>query len=162
MSTKKAKVVDSQGTMVADSQDTASSEEEDINIREGSEKEFFYNNHWRWHPKLFPHKDELQRVAVWVRIPGLPIEYYDRHILWRIGSSLGHILKINSNTIRQTPICLETMNFELRERSLLGYVLRLNLRKYGHCKDECKLVPRDKHVETNAEEVNGGNPMEEE
>ncbi|GAU16899.1 hypothetical protein TSUD_368490 [Trifolium subterraneum] len=34
----------------------------------------------RWQPKLFLKEDELKRVQV----PGLPIEYYDKNILWRI------------------------------------------------------------------------------
>ncbi|KAJ1408029.1 hypothetical protein SESBI_23885 [Sesbania bispinosa] len=55
----------------------------------------------KWHPEFFPSQDEFKRVAVWVRIPGLPIEYYDKHILWRIGSSLGFMLKIDNNTLRQ-------------------------------------------------------------
>ncbi|KAJ1378036.1 hypothetical protein SESBI_48250 [Sesbania bispinosa] len=47
----------------------------------------------KWHPQFFPQEDELKRVAVWVCVPGLPIEYYDHHILWRVGGSLGNMLK---------------------------------------------------------------------
>lgn len=35
----------------------------------------------RWQPEFFPFEDEFKRVAVWVRIRGLPIEYYNKHIL---------------------------------------------------------------------------------
>ncbi|KAJ1394891.1 hypothetical protein SESBI_33832 [Sesbania bispinosa] len=38
----------------------------------------------RWQPSFFPLEDDLRRVAVWVRIPGLPIEFYDRRVLRRI------------------------------------------------------------------------------
>ncbi|KAJ1425768.1 Ribonuclease H-like superfamily [Sesbania bispinosa] len=38
----------------------------------------------RWRPEFFPFEDKLERVAVWIRIPGLPVEYYNRKILWRI------------------------------------------------------------------------------
>ncbi|KAJ1420510.1 hypothetical protein SESBI_14254 [Sesbania bispinosa] len=31
----------------------------------------------RWKPCFFPLEDELKRVAVWVRIPGLPLAYWE-------------------------------------------------------------------------------------
>ncbi|KAJ1418153.1 hypothetical protein SESBI_16112 [Sesbania bispinosa] len=40
----------------------------------------------KWQPNFFPFEDELKRVAVWIRIPGLPFEYYDHTILWRIAN----------------------------------------------------------------------------
>ncbi|KAJ1430357.1 hypothetical protein SESBI_07851 [Sesbania bispinosa] len=55
----------------------------------------------RWQPKYFPLEDDLRSVAVWVRIPGLPIEFYDKRILWRIGNVLGKTVKIASNTLRE-------------------------------------------------------------
>ncbi|KAJ1432901.1 hypothetical protein SESBI_06444 [Sesbania bispinosa] len=47
----------------------------------------------RWQPEFNPFTDELKRVAVWIRIPGLPIEYYDRHVLWRIGGAASSSLE---------------------------------------------------------------------
>lgn len=35
-----------------------------------------------------------------MRVPGLPIEYYTKHILWRIGDCLGHMLSIDENTLK--------------------------------------------------------------
>lgn len=55
----------------------------------------------RWRPEFRPFEDELKRVAVWIRIPGLPIEYYDRKVLWRIGNCLGHTIKVDGNTLRR-------------------------------------------------------------
>lgn len=43
----------------------------------------------RWHLEFFLMEDELKWVAVWLWVPGLPIEYYMKHILWRIGDCLG-------------------------------------------------------------------------
>lgn len=53
----------------------------------------------RWRPKFFPFEDEFKRVAVWIRVLGLPIEYYNKHILWRIGERLGQTIKIDDNTL---------------------------------------------------------------
>ncbi|KAJ1406035.1 hypothetical protein SESBI_25487 [Sesbania bispinosa] len=42
----------------------------------------------KWHLKFFPSQNDFKWVAVWVRVPGLPIDYYDKHILWRIGNGI--------------------------------------------------------------------------
>ncbi|KAI8005648.1 hypothetical protein LOK49_LG07G00964 [Camellia lanceoleosa] len=40
----------------------------------------------------------LSTTVVWARLQSLPIEYYDHHILRRIGSKLGKLLKIDVHT----------------------------------------------------------------
>lgn len=55
----------------------------------------------RWHPEFFPFEDDHRKVAVWVRISGLLIEYYDKHILWRMGNCLGCSMHIDSNTLKE-------------------------------------------------------------
>ncbi|KAJ1396390.1 hypothetical protein SESBI_32609 [Sesbania bispinosa] len=45
-------------------------------------------------------EDELKRVAVWVRVPGLLMEFYDREILWKIGNVLGKTVRVDSNTLK--------------------------------------------------------------
>ena len=37
-------------------------------------------------------------MAVWVRFPELPIEFYDATVLKQIGSAIGHVLRIDSFT----------------------------------------------------------------
>ncbi|KAJ1428156.1 Zinc finger, CCHC-type [Sesbania bispinosa] len=54
----------------------------------------------KWQPHFFPGEDELKRVAVWVRVPGLPMEFYDREILWKIGNMLGKTVRVDSNTLK--------------------------------------------------------------
>lgn len=49
----------------------------------------------RWKLEFLPYEDKFKRVAVWIRIPRLPIEYYDRKVLWRIGNSLGYTIKVD-------------------------------------------------------------------
>ncbi|KAJ1403340.1 Zinc finger, CCHC-type [Sesbania bispinosa] len=55
----------------------------------------------RRRPEFQPFEEAFKRVSVWIRVPGLPIEYYDGHILWRIGDVVGHTIKIDPNTLRQ-------------------------------------------------------------
>ncbi|KAJ1441395.1 Ribonuclease H-like superfamily [Sesbania bispinosa] len=54
----------------------------------------------RWKPEFLPYEDELKRVSVCIRIPELPIEYYDNHVLWRIGDVVGRTVKVDANTSR--------------------------------------------------------------
>ncbi|KAJ1377243.1 hypothetical protein SESBI_49098 [Sesbania bispinosa] len=53
----------------------------------------------RWRPEFFPFEDDMKHVAVWVRIPGLPVEYYDSKILLRIGNSIDKTMKIDGNSL---------------------------------------------------------------
>jgi hypothetical protein len=52
----------------------------------------------RWSKLFFQEAAMLSKVAVWLRIPKLPLELYNAEFLWRIGSSLGTMLKIDRLT----------------------------------------------------------------
>lgn len=47
------------------------------------------------------YKDIWRKQVVWIRIPNLPIKYYNKHILWRAGNSMGKVIKVDSHTIRK-------------------------------------------------------------
>ncbi|KAJ1428917.1 hypothetical protein SESBI_08631 [Sesbania bispinosa] len=120
----------------------------------------------RWQPNFFPFQDELKRVAVWIRVPGLPMEYYDRNILWRIGDTLGKTVKIDSNTLKPKDgcwgqsttemgkfarLCIEVdlrkvliTKFELHGRNYSVeyeglYLVCFGCGRYAHRKDSCPL-----------------------
>ncbi|KAJ1380290.1 Zinc finger, CCHC-type [Sesbania bispinosa] len=121
----------------------------------------------KWHPEIFPFEDELRRVAVWIRIPSLPIEYYDRTILSRIGDSLGKTVRVDSNTLKpKNGVWDETVtergkfarlsievdlkqplisSFELLGRSYTVeyeglHLICFNCGMFGHRKDECPSI----------------------
>ncbi|PNX59888.1 hypothetical protein L195_g051647 [Trifolium pratense] len=52
----------------------------------------------RWSKLFFQEAAMSSKVAVWLRIPKLPLELYNTEFLWRIGSSLGTMLKIDRVT----------------------------------------------------------------
>jgi hypothetical protein len=52
----------------------------------------------RWRPLFFQNMEISPRVVVWIRIPKLPLELYNAQFLWRIGSALGNMLKIDQIT----------------------------------------------------------------
>ncbi|XP_075111371.1 uncharacterized protein LOC142181759 [Nicotiana tabacum] len=68
---------------------------------------WFINRHFlsitRWEPNFVATKEKVTRSAVWVRLPQLPTEFYDRKILEKIGNAIGRLLKIDvctSTTLR--------------------------------------------------------------
>jgi hypothetical protein len=54
-----------------------------------------------WKPNFNPVSDTIKEVAVWMRISGLPIEYYDSQILRFIGNIVGKTVKVDKNTLTQ-------------------------------------------------------------
>lgn len=56
----------------------------------------------KWRPDFKPSSDEISEAAVWVRLPELPIEYFDRGVLLRIGGAIGVPLKLDISTEKQS------------------------------------------------------------
>ncbi|XP_061357986.1 uncharacterized protein LOC133302248 [Gastrolobium bilobum] len=55
----------------------------------------------QWRPFFDPYDETFRKLAVWIRIPGLPIEFYTTQHLWQIGNLFGKTLKIDHNSIRR-------------------------------------------------------------
>ena len=51
-----------------------------------------------WEPYIKASEATFSSVAVWVRLPELPIEFYDPEVLRKIGGAIGLVLKIDSYT----------------------------------------------------------------
>lgn len=52
----------------------------------------------QWHQNFDPLTASIDKVAVWVRFPGLPIEFYDSKFLMHLGNLIGKPLKVDSTT----------------------------------------------------------------
>lgn len=48
---------------------------------------------------FFPNNNSIEKLAVQVRIYGLPIEYYDSRVLTRIGNQIGKTIKVDKTTL---------------------------------------------------------------
>lgn len=48
-----------------------------------------------------PQEASIDRVVVWVRFSGLPIEYYDKKFLSAIGNRIGRTVRVDKNTSKQ-------------------------------------------------------------
>ena len=55
-----------------------------------------------WEPYFIASEAKLTSVAVWVRLPELPIEFYDAAVLREIGIVIGPVLRIDSYTASET------------------------------------------------------------
>nr|POE77164.1 uncharacterized protein CFP56_64448 [Quercus suber] len=51
-----------------------------------------------WEPCFKASEASFSSVAVWVRFPELPIEFYDRSVLLEIGKAIGPVMRIDSYT----------------------------------------------------------------
>ncbi|KAK4286166.1 hypothetical protein QN277_002760 [Acacia crassicarpa] len=54
-----------------------------------------------WEPNFHPAKAKIDKVAVWVRLPKVVLEYYDREALTIIGDRIGETIKVDLNTSNQ-------------------------------------------------------------
>ncbi|XVF74118.1 hypothetical protein PTKIN_Ptkin13bG0034600 [Pterospermum kingtungense] len=51
-----------------------------------------------WTPNFDPLTNHTERVLVWVRFPCLPIEYYDKEFLMRVGTYIGRPVRVDQAT----------------------------------------------------------------
>lgn len=96
----------------------------------------------------------IEKVAVWIRLPDLAMEYYDNTVLWKIGNHIEKTLKMGRTTSvgmcgNYAHICVEV---DLTKPLLSKFKLRLRIRRisyeglhmicfgcgqYGHKHDVC-------------------------
>lgn len=79
-----------------------------------------------WEPNFRPDEANIASIAVWVRLPKLPIEYYDPEALKEIGKAIGNVLRIDSHTAlesrgRYARLCVQVdINRPLVNTLLIG------------------------------------------
>ena len=52
----------------------------------------------QWEPEFKASTTTLSLVAVWIRFPELPMEFYESSALKKIGRAIGPVLRIDSHT----------------------------------------------------------------
>ncbi|CAN1182666.1 hypothetical protein LINPERHAP2_LOCUS36101 [Linum perenne] len=107
-----------------------------------------------WRQYLCPEESSLSTLRVWIRIPGLPLEYFDATVLKTIGDKNGKTVRIDHTTLQDnrvnfTRICVEV---DLSKPLLSKYHLRRRVRRieyeglhtnffscgcYGHQQEAC-------------------------
>ncbi|XP_061354598.1 uncharacterized protein LOC133299173 [Gastrolobium bilobum] len=51
-----------------------------------------------WEPRFDPDKENIHKVAAWIRLPGIPQEYCEFPFLNHLGTVLGKVLKVDRTT----------------------------------------------------------------
>ena len=54
-----------------------------------------------WEPNFRPESANVTSVAVWIRLNGLPIEYYNSEALLHIGKAIGNVLRVDTHTANE-------------------------------------------------------------
>ncbi|XP_057426575.1 uncharacterized protein LOC130720007 [Lotus japonicus] len=142
----------------------------------------------RWCPMFKANDSGVKRIAVWIRLPELPVELYTETFLWRLGSLLGTMLKIDTHTTvhsrgKFARICVELdLSQQLNPTyTALGEEHRLEYEglhsicfscgRYGHRKEFCPatvvptnqhaLIPPNDSIPVRQEEQNMATPVKE-
>ncbi|KAI3931890.1 hypothetical protein MKW98_012300 [Papaver atlanticum] len=119
---------------------------------------WFVNGHhlamMRWSVNFRPSVSSINRTVVWVRLPELPLEYYDEKVLSDVASKLGKLIKIDKTTElvlrgRFAHFCIEIdTNVALKSMVQIGSIRQrieyegislicFHCGKINHKKDNC-------------------------
>ncbi|XP_028802579.1 uncharacterized protein LOC114757662 [Neltuma alba] len=107
-----------------------------------------------WKLDFDPDEEQVSKIAAWIRIPKLALDYYDRGILHVLGNQVGKVLKVDTATHKRKKgrfarICVELdLSAPLRSMVLInGEVHRIQYEgihlicfscgRYSHDKDLC-------------------------
>lgn len=86
----------------------------------------FFLSAKRWHPNFVASTTKETKSVIWIRLPELPMEFYDHSILAHIGQKLGKLVKTDvctSKTLRgrYARICVEIdIGTLIRKHILIG------------------------------------------
>ncbi|KAL6122978.1 hypothetical protein ACLB2K_075501 [Fragaria x ananassa] len=111
----------------------------------------------KWNPGFDPMTDVIGKMAVWVRICGLPVKYFRDFAVEKIGKILGEVVRVDPVTIGQARgkfarLCVEVdLSKPLRpfvEVESVAYnvvyegisMICFECGCYGHSKDKCPTV----------------------
>ncbi|CAN1124661.1 hypothetical protein LINPERHAP2_LOCUS2464 [Linum perenne] len=107
-----------------------------------------------WRPYFQPEDSPISTLRVWVRLPGIPLEYFDATILTIIDNRIGKMVILDNTTLEGSRgnfarICVEVY---FSNPLLSKYRLRRRVRRieyeglhtifyscgcYGHARDLC-------------------------
>lgn len=115
-----------------------------------------------WKSNFNPWSEQIRKVAIWVRLPGLPVDYYDRKFFYNLGNMIGKAIKVDDMTLMKARTLYARMCVEidlgtplLPSYSVDGNPLKIEYEglhlicfhcgRFGHNQEGCPL--RKKHEE---------------
>ncbi|XP_019170456.1 PREDICTED: uncharacterized protein LOC109166027 [Ipomoea nil] len=120
-----------------------------------------------WEPDFDPMNDTMEKVLVWLRIPCIPMEYYDYIFLRKLGNRIGRTVRVDQATSlvsrgKFARICVEidmrkpliskfTYERKVRHVAYKGvHLVYFSCGFYGHAKEVC---PRLRRSEVDLEQA---------
>ncbi|KAI9126966.1 hypothetical protein K1719_001525 [Acacia pycnantha] len=61
-----------------------------------------YLNIARWKPEFNPKNERIDSVVAWVRIPDLPVPFFDKKFLLNLGNSIGKAIRLDIHTAQRS------------------------------------------------------------
>ncbi|XP_072087059.1 uncharacterized protein At4g02000-like [Arachis hypogaea] len=125
----------------------------------------------RWRSDFNPSVEQLTKIAAWVRIPDLPIEYYDKYVMRIISNVIGKTLKTYYNTAEQARgkfalICVELdlakplrPKFKIKGRPVHVeyeglHTICFHCGRIGHNKEQCQYaIKRQNELQNSSEKA---------
>lgn len=113
----------------------------------------------KWQPYLNPSESKIENTLVWLRLPGLPVEFFNKELLMEIGSVVGRPVKVDDYTISGTRgkyarVCVEldlsrTLVPQIKLHGPKSVIQKIEYEwlhsicfecgKYGHKEEQCVL-----------------------
>lgn len=81
----------------------------------------------KWRPRFDPFDNSVGRMSIWARVPNIPIEYFEKHFLWKIGNYIGSTIKVDPNTMKQ--IHVEATEEEVKRGRFARLCVEVDFRK---------------------------------
>lgn len=66
-----------------------------------------------WKNNFNPWNETLRKLAVWVRLPGLPIDYYDKKFFFNLGNKIGTAIEVDEMTLNKARTMYARMCVEI-------------------------------------------------
>lgn len=113
----------------------------------------------KWQPYFNPSDCKIENALVWLRLPGLPVEFFNKDLLMEIGSVVGRPVKVDDYTINGTRgkyarVCVEldlsrTLVPQIKLQGPKSVIQKIEYGglhsicfecgKYGHKEEQCVL-----------------------
>ncbi|XP_028799751.1 uncharacterized protein LOC114755052 [Neltuma alba] len=115
-----------------------------------------------WKRNFNPWTEKIKRIAVWVRLPGLPRDYYDKKFFYHLGNKIGKAIKVDEMTLTRARTMYARMcvEIDLNAPLLPAYIVDGNHLKieyeglqlicfacgrFGHDKEHCLTKTQKEH-----------------
>ncbi|XP_054778416.1 uncharacterized protein LOC129286483 [Prosopis cineraria] len=137
----------------------------------------------RWSPNFNPYSNSVGKIAVWARVPTLPMHCFFEELMLELGNMCGKALKVDMNTLaycknrgttaERGRFARVSVELDLNQRLKSKFVIRnriyrveyesvdvvcFHCGKYGHRKEECSLLQQEKSQEQGSPKKMEGQP----